>query len=221
MAKRPERAGNGARRAAPIDAAPPEPSAAPAATSAMDSLEDWTAQTTREQLATEIAACRAVLRGARAVREVQLQAAERAESTHLKAAEQLAQANGFPDVARIQLDLLQADFDQALQYWTRLSEASVRTLFDTLQESAAHWTRLNTGAWEAWTQWSQLQAKAALRSDIAEAEMEHVANPLAASPLFWPMQEAARQTLDAAHAAWHDWADWTSRLGRAGDAPAR
>ncbi|MEW6707573.1 MAG: phasin family protein [Pseudomonadota bacterium] len=230
MATRADRAGSGARKAS-ATAAPTAPAAdtsaaaSPAAQDTEDTgpsvdvaLEDWTTKATREQLACEIAACRAVLRNARALREVQLQAAERAEAAHLAAAERLLQARGVGDVADVQFELLRTDFDEALQYWTRLGESAMRTAFEVMQESAEGFTRMSASVWDGWNQFTRWQAQAAQHADIAEAEVEHLANPLAASPLLWPMQEATRQTLDMANAAWHDWMDWTGRAAAGGRA---
>jgi hypothetical protein len=74
---------------------------------AIDStLDAWAAQFAREQLAWQIGISRAILRGAKAMREAQVQAAERAETACLKAGEQLLAARGVSEVGSLQLDLL-------------------------------------------------------------------------------------------------------------------
>lgn len=190
-----------------------EDNAAPTASASLEAaLEDWTVRTGREQLAWEIAAWRALFRNARAVRETQLQAAERAETTHMQAAEQLLQARDAGQVAEVQFELMRTTFEDALQYWTRVGEAASQGLLQAMQESADGWARVSANAWNGWLEWSRSQTLAASRGDIAEAEVEHLSNPLAASPWFMPMQEATRQMMDAARAGWRDWQDWSQRL---------
>ena len=87
-------------------------------------LDAWSMQATRDQLAWEIGTCSALLRGARALREAQMQAAERAEATHLQAAEQLLTARGIADVAGVQMDLLRCSTGAA---WARSPRAARST----------------------------------------------------------------------------------------------
>lgn len=201
----------------PSRAAPPEASAtteaAASAEPTLDStLDAWGAEATREHLAWEIAACSALLRGARALREAQMQAAENAETAHLKAAEQLLSARGVDDFASIQIELLRSDAEGAMQYWTRLSEIVSRHLADSWQEAGAGWVRASETLMKGMGQWTRLQSSLPQTADIVEAEVEHVANPFAASPLVWPAQEAARQAMGLASQGWNEWLSWGSRL---------
>ncbi|MED5619973.1 phasin family protein [Ideonella sp. BN130291] len=185
----------------------------PQATGTDDTGNDaWPAQAARDHLAWEIASCSAVLRGARALREAQMQAAERAEQAHLQAAERLLTAGGLDEIADIQLQLLRTDAEQALQYWQRLSELATRGALDTLQEAMAGWAQASASAWSGMSQWTRLPGALQATAEKAEAEVEHAANPLAASPLVWPAQEATRQAMDLANATWNDWMSWTGRL---------
>jgi hypothetical protein len=199
----------------------PEPARADSASATIDStLEDWSTQATREQLGWEIAACRTWLRGARAVREAQLQAGERAEAAHLKAAERLLQARSLNEIAEIQLELMRADVDETLTHFMQLADLGTRSALEAFGEATEGWARASRSAWQGLNAWSHLQSLVASNGEIAEAEVEHFTNPLSASPLVWPAQEAARQAADFASSAWHDWVEWSSRLATNGGRPA-
>ena len=167
--------------------------AAPAIDSALDA---WSSGTAREQLAWEIGACRALVRGARALRQAQMEAADRAESIQLRAADQLLSARGVTDFASIQFELLNAHAQETMNYWSSLVEVGIRNATETMQEGAAGWVRLSTATWDGLAQWSRWQASIPQTADLVEAEVEHVAHPFIASPMVWPAQEAARQAFD-------------------------
>jgi hypothetical protein len=187
-------------------ASQPKAEADEAAPPAIDSaLDAWSASATREQLAWQIGLCRTLLRGAKAVRQAQAEAAERAESAQLRAADQLLSARGVSDFAEVQFELLRTNAEEAAQYWNRLGEVAVRSAAEAWQEGSTGWGRASAAAWEGLMQWTRWQAAVPQTADLVEAEVEHVANPFAASPLVWPAQEAARQVLDMAAGAWRDW----------------
>jgi hypothetical protein len=179
---------------------------APQAPPAIDStLDAWVAQFAREQLAWQIGVSRAMLRGAKAMREAQMETAERAETACLKAGEQLLAARGVGEVSALQLDLLRAGGEEVLQHWTHLNEVAGRSLSEALQEAATGWSRLGAAAWDGLLQWSRWQAWVSPQSDLVEAEVEHMTNPIAASPMVWPAQEATRQAMSLAAQTWNDW----------------
>lgn len=198
-----------ADEAVPPAAGPREPEAPPPA---MDTLDAWTARATREGVAFEIAACRAVLRATKAWREAQWQSAERTESNYLRAADRLLEARGLEDFASIQADLLRNDGEQLAQYWSELTDLATRNSLSTVQELTDAWLRANTALWEGFTQWSQLQSKLGGDADLVEAEVEHVTNAWSANPWVWPAQEAARQSMTVAGSAWNEWLSWPNRL---------
>lgn len=174
--------------------------------------EAWPIQASRDHLAWEIATFSAVLRGAKALREAQMQAAEAAEQAHLQAAERLLTAAGLDDLADIQLQLMRAQAEQAMQHWGHLAELAARGSLDAMQEAIAGWARASVSTWSGMSQWARWPAALQATAEQAEAEVEHVANPMAASPLVWPAQEATRQAIDLANATWNDWMSWTGRL---------
>jgi len=182
-------------------------------------LDAWSTQTSREQLALEIATCSTLLHGARAVREAQMQAAEQAEKVYLQAAERLLTARSLQDLAGIQFELLKTDAESAVQYWSRLGELAARNAMDTFQEAAAGWVRLGSTAMAGFTEWTRLQSSLPQGVEIVEAEVEHLTNPLAASPMVWPAQEATRQAMTLASSSWNDWMSWTSRLANGATRP--
>jgi hypothetical protein len=99
------------------------------------------------------------------------------------------------------------------------SHAYVRGLqlaFDFWKEGAAGWVELNGAAWQAAGQWFGGLGKNGAGLERIEAEVEHVVSPLAASPFAWPAQEATRQAMTLATAAWNDWLNW--QAGAAGGA---
>jgi hypothetical protein len=188
------------------DAEDAHPATEEAAPPAIDSaLDAWSASTAREQLAWQINLCRAMLRSAKAVRQVQVEAAEHAEQAQMRAADQLLSARGVSEFAELQFALWRTNAEEATQYWSRLGETAVRSAAEALQESAAGWMRVSEAAWEGLSQWSRWQASVPQTAEVVEAEVEHVANPLNASPWVWPAQEAARQAFDVAAGAWRDW----------------
>jgi len=198
-ASRPTPAGNPSPQEAPAESAEAAP---PAIDSTLDA---WSSQAARESLSWQIDTCRALLRGAKAVREAQVQAAERAEASYLKAAEQLLSARSVADIGSLQLELLRANAEESLQHLTHLGELATRGWAETLQQAAEGWTRLGAAAWEGALQWSRWQASLPASADLVEAEMEHVTNPIAASPMVWPAQEATRQAMSLAAQTWNDW----------------
>jgi hypothetical protein len=90
--------------------------------------------------------------------------------------------------------------------------------FDFWKQGAVGWAELNGAALKAAGQWF-----GALRPDDGlqrvEAEVDHVVNPLAASPFALPAQEAMRQAMALGTAAWNDWLTWQGRVaGASGEA---
>jgi hypothetical protein len=218
MATSASRAGSRKSPRAERTPAPEETAEAPGPT--IDStLDAWGAEATREHLAWEIAACSAVLRGTRALRQAQMQAAEQAEAAHLEAAEKLLTARSIDDFARIQFELLRVDTEGTLQYWTRMGELMAQSAADTMQELTAGWMRAGESMWQGLGRWSQFQAAVPQTADLVEAEVEHVANPFNASPMVWPAQEAARQAATLASQGWNEWLSWGSRLANGNTSP--
>jgi hypothetical protein len=210
--KAPSRAASAADDALGREPGSPDVPPQEAAGNASEADDAWPIQASRDHLAWEIATCSAVLRGARGLREAQMQAAERAEQSHLEAAERLLGATGLDEMADIQLQLLRADAEQALQYWTRMGELATRGSLEACQEAMAGWARWSATACGGLSQWGRWPTTVRASAEQAEAQVEHVANPLAATPLVWPAQEATRQALDLANATWNDWMSWTGRL---------
>jgi len=69
-------------------------------------------------------------------------------------------------------------------------------------ESVAAW-------WHAWTGMMQLM----------EAQAQHLAHPLFAGPMLWPLQEAMRQNLSLTASWWKDWSAWQQRCFGLSDPP--
>ncbi len=179
-------------------------------------IDAWSNSVGKEYLAWQIAACTSVLRGAQALRNAQLEAAQRAEAAHERAAKDLLTVASLGDLTNIQLELARADADGANQYWTEVSGVITRNLLESVGQLAEGLTRMNGALWNAATEWMKVQAALPQTADVLEAEVEHVTSPLAASPLMWPAQEATRQAMTLASSAWNDWISWSGHLADAG-----
>jgi hypothetical protein len=173
-------------------------------------LERWSEVASRELAAWGIGTTATLLRGMQAVQEAQLDAAREAQRLHEQAAAQLGSARTPADLAQIQLALAQSDGRVALESMSRIGEAATRQALQTWSDAAAGWVQVNGATWGAALQWLGGVARPS-DPELVEAEVEHVVSPLAASPLIWPAQEAARQALGAAGAAWNDWLSWSNR----------
>lgn len=198
------------RRAPAADATPTpaSPAAAPADDGTLDGVIDgYSEATAKEQLAWEIAACTAWLRGAQAVRETQLAASRRAQEAHESAAAQLKQARTPSDIAAVQLALVRSNAEGALALAAELGQVAAKNAVDLWSESAAGFTRLHGAALQGLLQWTRVQARMP-QDEAIEAEVEHVTSPIAASPLVWPAQEATRQAMTLAASTWNDLLSW-------------
>ena len=87
----------------------------------------------------------------------------------------------------------------------------VQMAFEFWKEGAAGWVRFNEEAWKAAALWMGVLSKDSAGLERIEAEVDHVINPLAASPFVFPAQEATRQAMALATAAWNDWLAWQGR----------
>ena len=86
----------------------------------------------------------------------------------------------------------------------------VQAVFDLWKQQADGWVQFNEAAWTAAAGWFEGLSKQGPGAELLEAEVEHVVSPLAASPLAWPAQEAARQAMTMAASAWNDWLGWSA-----------
>jgi hypothetical protein len=188
----------------------------PAAIDAM--LDDWSQSAAKEQIAWEISASNAVLRNAQALREAQLDATMRAQQAHEQCALQLEEANSINDLAVVQMSLAQAEAQSVFEYWAKLNESTTRGMLEACAEAANGCVRWQNAAWSAWLRLSQLRALLPRNAEELEAEVEHVTNPVTASPLVWPALEATRQAMTLATNSWNDWLSWTGEIAGNGDA---
>lgn len=181
--------------------------AAPAAdaTTLDEALSAWSGDAGRTWAGIGLALAAAWLQGARAVREEQRAAAERAEAACLAAGERLQSAADWQHAAAIQADLLREQLEDNVQTALRIG-----TLWrDSTIALAGQWvegcTRAQSSGFDNITRLAQVQAALPTSPEVLEAEAEHLANPLAAGPLMWPAQEAMRQGMGVATSVWNDW----------------
>lgn len=198
--------------AATSRAADARPVDTPADASTLDAaLSGWTIDTGRAQAAWGMSILATVISATKSAREVQREAAERAESACLEAGRRLQSASDWTQAASAQADWLRSQSDESLRYWSRLAEIATRSSAETFQQSIEGWSKASTAAMEGMTRWAQVQAALPTTPEVMEAEAEHLTNPLSASPLGWPAQEAMRQGLGFATSLWNDWVDWSTR----------
>jgi hypothetical protein len=195
----------------------PEPAPeTPALDNSIDgALDRWSDVATRELAAWGIGATTTLLRGMQAMQEAQLEAAREAQRLHEEAAAQLGSARDASELAQIQLALAQSDGRVALQSMSRIGEVATRQALESWNDAAAGFAHMNGATWTAALQWFNGVARQPADAELVEAEVEHVVSPLAASPFVWPAQEAARQALGVAGAAWNDWLSWSNRWAEA------
>jgi len=183
-----------------------------------NALDDWSQTTAKEQIAWEISAANAMLRNAQALSEAQLDSARRTQKAHEQAALQLEQAQDINELAAVQMSLARADAQSLLEHWSRIGQTATRGALEAWSEAMSGCARLQNAAVSSWLQWSKLQQSVPANPEVLEAEMEHVANPVAATPLVWPAQEATRQAMTLAASTWNDWLSWTGKVMGNGDA---
>ena len=174
-------------------------------------LSGWTTDTGRAVLAWGFSMTAALLAGAKATRDVQREAAERAEAACLAAGERLQSTRDGLQAVGVQSDWLRAQNDEAMRLWTRLAEIGARTGAEVVQRTVEGWSSTSSVALAGLGRWAEVQAALPTTPEALQAEAEHVANPLAAGPLAWPAQEAWRQGMSFASSMWNDWVDWSHR----------
>jgi hypothetical protein len=172
----------------------------------------------KAELAAQIDATQSLLKAAEAIRHAQIDANQKAQAAHAQVAAQIDSVSNLNDVVGLQLTLLREDLQGALAHWTHLAEVSSAAVLDGFTRSTESASRLQSSFWGSALQWTQLaQTDAPGAAEEIEASVDHVVNPLIASPLLWPTQEAAREAMTLANSAWKDWFSWS---GLAGDAAA-
>ena len=105
-----------------------------------------------------------------------------------------------------------ADMRELLQQWPNTPALVIGPFVDQMLQAGMTLARLQGSAWLQAMQWMGGGPAPGSATEVAEATVEHVAHPIAASPLIWPSQEAYRQMLNAGMAAWSDWLGWSQRM---------
>jgi len=192
---------------------------APASDETLDTvLRDCSQAATKEQLGWEIATGSALLRCGQQLRQAQLEASRTAQQAYEDAASSLKKAHDIGELTNIHASLARSDFEGALRLWVRMSELATQSAVEVWNESASGAARLQNAAWSGALQWFAHQTSVGKRSDVLEAEVEHVTNTVAATPLVWPSQEATRQAMTFATSAWNDLLNWQGSVAQAAQA---
>jgi len=135
-------------------------------------------------------------------------------SRKTRSAPRKATEDAVPDLPVQDLATMSVDASNAYVQGLQLA-------FDFWKEGAAGWVELNGAAWKAAGQWFGGLGPDGAALERVEAEVDHVVNPLAASPFVWPAQEATRQAMTLATSAWNDWLTWQARAAGASTDAAR
>lgn len=166
-------------------------------------LERWSFGVAKESLAEELGVSSAVLRGAMAVREMQIEAARRTHAAHAKAAEQAKAAHSVGELSSVGLMVAQADAEGAVRYWSELASIVAKSGLESWNEAFGAWARTQGIAQSVGQQW--LEAAASARPETLEAQVEHATTPVTSSPFVWPAQEAVREAMTVGARSWNEW----------------
>ena len=166
-------------------------------------IERWSFDVAKEGLNQELGTTNAVLRGALAIRDMQIDAAKRTHQTHEQAGKRVESARTLAELTSVGLMIAQADAEGAVRYWTEMAGIVARSSFETWNEAFGAFTRMQSVAATLGQHW--LEAASAARPETLEAEVQHVTTPLTSSPFVWPAQEAVREAMTLGAKNWNDW----------------
>lgn len=197
-----------------------EPHAAGAANTLDEVINGWGESTMREQLRWHFSTLNAALSGAQQLGQAQAELSGQIQQRLAQLEGQLRDARNLSDLATVQAGLAHADFDTAMRFCHRLAELGTNQLLQVWQATGNGLVRMQSACWESALNWCRLQTYFGGDSDMFQAEVEHVLSPMAASPLVWPAQEAARQATQMAsqmaNNTWSDWLNWSGHFANAG-----
>lgn len=176
-------------------------------------LDQW-AELGKAQLGAGLALAQSLVKGAQALRQVQLEAGQQAEQRYQEAQARLSQARDVGDLFGLQAQLLRSHAESALQYWTSCFDAAHRTRAEAASTAAAALGDLQKAALSSAQQWAGRGASAA-QGAVGESTRAWGGNGLA-----WPAPDAARSALSWATSAWDQWLSqanqWQRAAGQAG-----
>jgi hypothetical protein len=195
----------------PADEGPAELEAPASAATLDEALSAWSGDAGRAWANLGFSLCAAWLQGARALREEQRAAAERAEAACVAAGEKLQSAGDWQRAAAVQADFLRAQLEDNVQTVLRLAAIARDNAAALARRAAEGLSDAQLSGFNGLSRWAQVQAALPNSVEALEAEAEHLANPLAASPLVWPAQEALRQGMGFANSMWNDWVETAQR----------
>jgi hypothetical protein len=175
------------------------------ATTLDEALAAWSGDAGRTWAGLGLQLAAAWLQGARAVREEQRAAAERAEAACLAAGQRLQSAADWQHAAAIQADLLREQLEDSVQTALRIGSLWRDNTLALAGQCAEGFVQAQASGFDNITRLAQVQAALPTTPEVLEAEAEHLTNPLAAGPLMWPAQEAMRQGMSMATSVWNDW----------------
>lgn len=171
----------------------------------------------KAQLTLQVDTALAVLRRAQALRKAQLQANQQAQTSHEQVAGELESANNINDIASLQLSLARDNLQGALSYWAQISEFTSGSVVEGWARAAESLSRLNASLLGTQLQWMHISPLDSPKAvEELEASVDHVVNPVIASPMLWPAQEAAREAMTFATSALNDWFAWSSQFSNGG-----
>jgi hypothetical protein len=190
----------------------PEPQAATADASTLDeALAAWSGDAGRSWASFGLNLAAAWLQGARAIREEQRAAAERAEAACLATGQRLQRAGDWQHAAAIQADFLREQVEDNMETALRLAGIARDSALKLANRMAEGWGDAQLTGFNGLSRWAEVQSKLPTSPEVLEAEAEHMAHPFTAGPLMWPAQEAMRQSMTLASSVWNDWLENSQR----------
>ncbi|MCW7539211.1 phasin family protein [Aquabacterium sp. A7-Y] len=184
-----------------------------ASASAAAALDQW-AQLSKAQLGFTLSIAQSLLKGTRALRQVQLEAGERAQERFTEAQSRLGAARDINELISVQSQLLRSNAESALQYWTQCFDALQRSRVEAAGSAASALSDLQKAT-------QQLASRGAATSTAAaQGTGEDLSRAWgAAGMLGWPSEDAARSAMNWATSAWDQWltqaSQWQRSAGQA------
>jgi hypothetical protein len=167
-------------------------------------LERWRHGCAKAGLGGELGASNAMLRTAAALHRLQLEAVERTRKAHEQAQGRLAKARSVAEMTSVGLQLAQTNAEDALHYWSRTAEITLRGSAEGWADALTLVTRAQGLGDETGRHWLDAAAKQR-PAEALEAQLNQLVTPAAALPMLWPAQESVREAVTLGTRAWHDW----------------
>lgn len=156
-------------------------------------LERWLFGVAKEGLTEELGTANAMLRGALAVREMQIETARQTQAAHEHAVEQMASARSLAELSSVGLMIAQRNAEGAVRYWSQFGAIVANSGLESWNAAAGACLR------------AQGIAQSLGQADTLEAQVEQLTLPVTSSPFAWPAQQAVREVMTLGARNWNEW----------------